>query len=55
VTGYSVQYASSSGTSWQKTDLAGTVQPGRYYLIQQAAGTGGTQSLPAPDATGPSP
>ncbi len=52
VTGWSVQYASSTGTTWSKTDLSGTIQPGQYYLVQQAAGTGGTTPLPAPDAVG---
>ena len=50
--GWSVQYASSAGTSWQVTPLAGTIPPGRYYLVQQAQGTGGTTNLPTPDATG---
>ena len=50
--GWSVQYASSTGTTWQVTALSGTIQPGGYYLVQQAAGTGGTASLPTPDATG---
>jgi hypothetical protein len=52
LTGWSVQYASATGTSWQVTNLAGSIQPGQYYLIQEAAGTGGTTSLPTPDATG---
>ena len=52
ISGWSVQYASSSGTSWQVTNLSGTLQPGQYYLIQQAAGAGGTTPLPTPDATG---
>ena len=52
VTGWSVQYASNTGSSWQKTDLTGTIQPGQYYLVQQAAGAGGTTSLPTPNATG---
>ncbi len=52
ITGWSVQYASATGTSWQKTDLSGTIQPGGYYLIQQAAGSGGTVDLPTPDAIG---
>lgn len=52
VTGWSVQYASSTGTSWQVTSLSGVIAPGQYYLIQQAQGTGGTVSLPTPDATG---
>lgn len=52
--GWSVQYNSTTGTgSWQKTDLAGVVlQPRQYYLVQEAAGSGGTQELPAPDAVG---
>jgi DNA/RNA endonuclease G (NUC1) len=50
--GWSVQYASSSGTSWQVTPLSGSIPAGGYYLVQQAAGTGGTTSLPTPDATG---
>lgn len=51
--GWSVQYASATGTSWQVTGLAGvTLQPGQYYLVQEAAGSGGTTSLPAPDTTG---
>jgi predicted extracellular nuclease len=42
--GWSVQYAAATGTSWQVTTIpAGTSLPaGRYYLIRQAAGTGGT-------------
>ncbi|HYN41402.1 MAG TPA: lamin tail domain-containing protein [Thermoanaerobaculia bacterium] len=52
ITGWSVQYASSAGTSWAKTDLTGTIPPGGYYLVQEAAGTGGTVSLPTPDAIG---
>ena len=52
LTGWSVQYASSTGTSWGVTPLSGTIAPGQYYLVQQAAGSGGSFSLPAPDATG---
>lgn len=42
--GWSVQYASATGTSWQLTPIpAGTtLQPGRYLLVRQAVGTGGT-------------
>lgn len=51
--GWSVQYGSSTGSTWQSTPLTSVVlQPGQYYLVQQAAGTGGTQNLPTPDATG---
>ncbi len=52
VTNWTVQYASSSGTSWQKTVLSGTIDPGRYYLVQEAKGSGGTVSLPTPNAIG---
>lgn len=52
LSGWTVQYAGASGTSWQKTLLAGTLAPGRYFLVQEAAGSGGTQSLPTPDASG---
>ncbi|HLU44113.1 MAG TPA: lamin tail domain-containing protein [Natronosporangium sp.] len=52
LTGWSVQYASAAGTSWQVTPLSGTVPPGRYYLVAQAAGAGGSRPLPTPDAVG---
>ena len=50
--GWSVQYASATGTSWQATPLSGSIAPGQYYLIQQAQGAGGTVNLPTPNATG---
>lgn len=52
--GWSVQYNSATGTgTWQVTNLNSfTLQPGQYYLIQQAAGTGGTTPLPNPNTTG---
>src|SRR5882724_350132 len=41
--GWTVQYSSAAGTTWtNSTPLSGTLQPGQYYLIQEAAGTGGT-------------
>ncbi|WP_247231722.1 lamin tail domain-containing protein [Telluribacter sp. SYSU D00476] len=52
LSGWSVQYASATGTSWQRTNLSGTIPAGGYYLIQQAAGSAGTTDLPAPDAIG---
>ncbi len=52
--GYSVQYASSTG-SFSSTLLTALpnmmLQPGHYFLIQEQAGGGGTTSLVA-DATG---
>lgn len=57
ITGYTLQYASAtgafggSGTNPNKTNLPSvTIQPGQYYLIQQATGTGGTIDLD-PDFT----
>ncbi len=50
--GWAVQYASPAGSSWQKTDLAGTIAPGQYFLIQQASGGSNGEPLPKPDATG---
>lgn len=52
VDGWSVQYASAAGTSWQVTTLAGSIPARGYYLVQQAVGTGGTQALPTPDRIG---
>lgn len=53
VNGWSVQYASSSGSTWQRTNLPNvTLNPGQYLLVQEAAGTGGTQPLPTPDVSG---
>ncbi|MYN17662.1 endonuclease/exonuclease/phosphatase, partial [Rugamonas sp. FT107W] len=54
ISGWSVQYASATGSSWQLTKLAGNtvLQPGQYFLVQESAGTGGTDDLPAPDTTG---
>ena len=52
VTGWSIQYTSAAGTTWQKTDLSGTIGPGQYYLVQEAQGSGGTINLPPPDVIG---
>ncbi len=52
VTGWTVQYAAFTGTSWQRTALAGTVQPDSYFLVQEAAGAGGSVDLPTPNAIG---
>ncbi|MBB4127619.1 hypothetical protein GGR77_002941 [Xanthomonas translucens] len=50
--GWSVQYASAAGSSWQVTALAGSIPAGGYYLVKQADGSGGSTPLPTPDATG---
>ena len=52
LSGWSVQYASSTGTTWTRTNLSGTIAAGGYFLVKQADGAGGTVSLPTPDTTG---
>jgi hypothetical protein len=52
VTGWSVQYASATSTSWQTTPLTGTIQPGKYFLVQLASAAAVGAPPPAPDATG---
>lgn len=52
VAGWSVQYASSTGTSWQRTVLTGSVPAGGYYLIAEGAGAGNGTALPTPNDTG---
>jgi uncharacterized repeat protein (TIGR01451 family) len=52
LSGYSVQYTSASGTTWQATNLTNvTLAPGQYYLVHEAGGANGA-SLPAADANG---
>jgi phosphatidylserine/phosphatidylglycerophosphate/cardiolipin synthase-like enzyme len=50
--GWSVRYASATGTSWQQTVLSGVIQPRGFFLIQEAKGNGGVQNLPTPDVVG---
>ena len=56
---WSVQYNSAGATTglWQTTNLCGQgltciLQPGHYYLVQEAQGAAGTTPLPIADATG---
>ncbi|MGZ4483827.1 MAG: lamin tail domain-containing protein [Nocardioidaceae bacterium] len=49
---WSVQYASATGTSYQVTNLTGSIAPGHYYLVGEGKGSGGTTDLPTPDASG---
>lgn len=46
--GWSVQYASKAGTSWNPTVLTGSIDPGKYYLIELKQGSVGAP-LPAAD------
>ena len=55
--GWSVQYASSAGSSWQTTALSGVIAPGQYYLVREGAGSSCSGSpcgvpLPAFDVSG---
>ncbi len=52
LSGYNVEYFSKAGGTGGKTVLSGTIKAGGYFLIQEAAGAGGTQALPTPDASG---
>ena len=52
LTGWTIQYASAASTSWQTTALAGSIGPGRYYLVQLASTASVGSPLPSADATG---
>ncbi|MDB4900702.1 MAG: non-specific endonuclease, partial [Gemmatimonadetes bacterium] len=53
LTGWTVQNASSTGSSWTNlTKLSGSIAPGQYFLIREALGGGGTVDLPTPDVIG---
>jgi endonuclease G len=56
LSGWSVQYASSGGTTWQTTNLpAVTLLPGQYLLVRESAGAACSSPcvpLPQPDAIG---
>jgi len=51
IDGWSLQYASAAGATWQKVDLAGRIAPGGRFLIRLAGGSNGAE-LPVPDASG---
>ncbi|GAA4353654.1 lamin tail domain-containing protein [Angustibacter luteus] len=54
VTGWTIGYfpATSTGPAASLTTLSGTIAAGHSYLVQMAAGAGGTADLPTPDAVG---
>lgn len=53
VAGWSVQYASSAGTTWtNKTALTGSIAAGGTYLVQLASGGTTGAALPTPNVTG---
>ena len=48
---WSVQYASTAGTTWaNKANLTGSIQPHHYYLIQLASNAAVGAALPTADA-----
>ncbi len=52
LTGFSIQYAATTGTSWSARPLSGTIQPGKYFLISLTstlAPTGAPELPVAPD------
>lgn len=51
VSGWSIQYASASGSSWQVGHLNGTIPGGGYYLVQLSSGGASGVLLPAANAT----
>jgi hypothetical protein len=52
LTGWSVQYASAAGTTWQVTNLSGSIPAGGYYLVAEASGGAVGATLPTANATG---
>jgi hypothetical protein len=52
LSGWTIQYASASSTSWAATTLSGSIQPGKRYLVQLASSGAVGSALPAPDASG---
>src|SRR6266550_203493 len=54
LSGWTVQYATAAGTTWQPTALSGTIAPGRYYLVQLASNADVGAAPPLADARGTS-
>ena len=52
MSGWTVQYASASGSTWLTTALSGSIAPEGHFLVQENAGAGGGEPLPTPDAVG---
>src|SRR5580765_3986273 len=48
---WSVQYASTTGSSWSKTNLTGVIAPGSYFLIAESSNAAVGATLPGPDLT----
>jgi hypothetical protein len=51
LSGWSVQYATATGTTWTATPLTGTLGAGRHYLVQFTSGGTAGLALPTADAS----
>jgi predicted extracellular nuclease len=52
VTGWTVQYAPATSSSWVTTTLSGSIAPGQYFLVKQGSGGTNGVALPTADVTG---
>ena len=53
LSGWSVQYASATASTWSVTPLTSvTLAPGQYYLVQESSGGSNGATLSSPDASG---
>ena len=54
ISGWSVQYTSATGTTWQVTAIPANIilRPGDTYLIAEGSGPNGVNPLPSPNLTG---
>jgi hypothetical protein len=51
MTNWSLQYASSTGSSWVAASFTGTIAPSGYFLVSTSPVAAGGTALPTPDAT----
>ncbi len=51
LTGWSIQYASATGSTWNAVNLNGSIPAGGYFLVQLASGGAIGALLPAADQT----
>jgi Lamin Tail Domain len=54
ISGWTVQYTTAVGTTWQTTALSGSIGAGRHFLVGLASNGAVGSPLPTPDATGTS-
>lgn len=54
IAGWTLQYASATGTVWASTALSGSIPAGGHYLVQLASSGANGSALPTADATGTS-